>query len=76
MTNLFLRGTKSKSKAQLEEALANIGAQLEVTFEREIIGLTLNVEKQDATSAAALLCEMVFESTLHEETFQHEKHLA
>ena len=67
MTNLFLRGTKNKTKAQLEESLANLGAQVEVTFEREIIGLTLHTIKNDVQTALNLLCEMVFETNLQEE---------
>lgn len=76
LTNLFFRGTNGKSKTELQNALSNLGGRVCVTFERDLIGITLRVEKEDVAQAVNLLCEMVFETPLNEETFQAEKQIA
>lgn len=66
LTNLFLRGTEKKNRAQLEEAINSLGAELEVTCERELIGISLNVHKNDANAALNLLLEMVTSTKVNE----------
>ena len=73
LTNLFLRGTNNKSRKQLEENIQNLGGQLEVTLEREIIGLTMKVDNKNVGNAVDLLCEMVMEVNLNQEQIDAEK---
>lgn len=73
LTNLFLRGTNNKSRKQLEENIQNLGGQLEVTLEREMIGLTFKVDNKDVGNAVDLLCEMVMEVNLNQEQIDAEK---
>jgi processing peptidase subunit beta len=73
LLNLFLRGTKNKSRKQLEEALQNLGGDISVTLEREIIGLTLKVDNKDIKAAVDLLCEMVLDVNLNQEQIDNEK---
>lgn len=46
----------------MEKALTSIGANIEVTCEREMIGVTLTVPKEDISTAINLLGEMVFDT--------------
>ncbi len=73
LTNLFLRGTKNKSRKQIEQCLKNLGAQFEVTCERELIGVTLKINKKDIDAAVELACEMVLETNFNEKQFEAEK---
>ena len=73
LTHLFLRGTKNKSRGQIEAALNEMGTKVEVSFERELIGLTLRVCKEDADRAVDLLCEMVAEVNLNDTQLEAEK---
>jgi predicted Zn-dependent peptidase len=41
MVNLMLKGTSKMSRSDLDKKLLGMGAELEVTFERELIGLSL-----------------------------------
>lgn len=65
-----MRGTEKKNKKQLEDAIANLGGQLNITFERDIIGLSLNVSKTDVVEGVKLLCEMVFERNITQEAVE------
>lgn len=73
LTHLFLRGTKNKSRAQIESALDAMGTKVEVSFERELIGLTLRVCSEDCDRAVDLLCEMVSEVNLNDKQMEAEK---
>lgn len=59
MTNLMLKGTSKLSKKDLESILFNLASELEVTFERELIGLTLRVDKGKVTEAIGVLSQMM-----------------
>lgn len=71
--NLMLRGTKSKNRGQLEAAIEQLGGQLKVTCQRELIGLTLTVHKGETQKALDLLLEMFLETNLDQKTLDGEK---
>jgi processing peptidase subunit beta len=73
LTHLFLRGTKNKSRGQIESALNEMGTKVEVSYERELIGLTMRVCSEDSDRAVDLLCEMVAEVNLNETQLEAEK---
>lgn len=73
LTHLFLRGTKQKSRQQIEAVLESMGAKVEVSFERELIGLTLRVCNEDVRRAVDLLCEMVMEVEVNDTQLEAEK---
>ena len=73
LTNLFFRGTDKKNKQELENAIGNLGGQIYATFERDVIGLTMNVDKNDVQEATKLLCEMVLERKIDDKQIEQEK---
>ena len=46
LAHLFFRGTKDRSREDLEKRLEELGSEPQLTFERELIGLSLRVEKR------------------------------
>lgn len=48
----------------MENNLAQLGANIEVTCERELIGVTLTVAKEDVNRAIDLLGEMMFDTNI------------
>jgi predicted Zn-dependent peptidase len=62
---MFLRGTTSKSKSQIGEAIENAGARLTQHTGREISSLQLQVFKGDAGRAVKLLGDLITNSTLN-----------
>lgn len=73
LCHLFLRGTSSKSREDLEHRLEELGAEPQLTFEREIIGLSLRVAKEDAARAIDLLSEMIVDVRMDDNTIETEK---
>lgn len=55
MVNLMTKGTSKMTKEELDQRLLSLGAEIEVTFEREIVGLTLRVDKSKVEEAISLL---------------------
>ena len=62
MGNLFLRGTQKLNREQLESKLNEIGADVELDVDRELVTLSLTVAKNDASAAIDLVGQMVFET--------------
>lgn len=66
MVNLMTKGTSKYSKKDLDQVLLNLGAELEITFERELIGLTLRVDKSNVGESIRVLYEMMTDFQLNE----------
>lgn len=73
LTHLFLRGTNNRSRQDIERLLEEMGAQVQVTFERELIGLTMKVGKEDVARAVDLLTEMIVEVKIDDNQIEAEK---
>lgn len=73
LTHLFLRGTNGKSRQELERLLEELGAQVQLTYERELIGLTMRVAKEDVARAVDLLAEMITEVNIDDNQIEAEK---
>lgn len=57
----------------MEKALSQLGASVEVTCEREVIGVTLTVAKDDVSNAINLLGEMVLDTHITQQAVDAEK---
>lgn len=66
MVDLMTKGTSKYSKKDLDQVLLNLGAELEITFERELIGLTLRVDKSNVGESIRVLYEMMTDFQLNE----------
>ena len=73
LAHLFFKGTKGKSRTELERALEALGAEPQLTYERELIGLSLRVAKEDVARAVDLLAEMIVEVSVEDSTIEAEK---
>jgi len=73
LSHLFLRGTNGRSRQDVEKLLEELGAEPQLTFERELIGLTLRVDKEDVARAVDLLAEMIVEVKVDDNTIEAEK---
>lgn len=62
---MMLRGTQSKSKADIYEEIENMGAQYQSHAEREYTRLGLQVTKDNASRAVQMLGDMVCNSTFN-----------
>ena len=47
------------SKQELDQKLLSLGAELEVTFERELIGLSLRVDRSKIEETVSLVTQMM-----------------
>ena len=73
LSHLFLRGTNNRSRTDIEKILEEMGTNVQLTFEREIIGLTVKVDKADAARAVDLLTELVVEVKIDDNQIEAEK---
>ena len=73
LSHLFLRGTNGRSRQDVEKLLEELGAQVQLTFERELIGLTIRVAKEDVARAVDLLSEMITEVKIDDNQIEAEK---
>jgi len=73
LSHLFLRGTNNRTRQDVERLLDEMGAQVQLTFEREMVGLTIRVAKEDVTRAVDLLTEMVVEVKIDDNQIEAEK---
>lgn len=73
LTHLFLRGTNNRSRQDIERLLEEMGTKVELTFERELVGLSVSVAKEDVARAVDLLTEMVVEVKLDDNQIEAEK---
>ena len=73
LSHLFFRGSKGKSRAELERALEDLGAEPQLTYERELIGLSLRVAKEDVARAIDLLAEMIVDVNVEDSAIEAEK---
>lgn len=73
LSHLFLRGTNNRSRQDVERLLEELGTQVQLTSERELIGLTLRVAKEDVARAVDLLAEMITEVKIDDNQIEAEK---
>lgn len=73
LAHLFFRGSAGKSRADIERTCEDLGAEPQLTYERELIGLSLRVAKEDVPRAVDLLCEMVAEVAVDDNAIEAEK---
>lgn len=73
LAHLFFRGTKDRSREDLEKRLEELGSEPQLTFERELIGLSLRVEKEDVARAVELLSEMIVDVNVEDSAIEAEK---
>lgn len=59
MLNLMTKGTSKMSKQELDQKLLSLGAELEVTFERELIGLSLRVDRSKIEETVSVVTQMM-----------------
>ena len=45
MINLMTKGTSKMSKEEVNQKILSLGAEIELTFERELLGFTIKVDK-------------------------------
>jgi len=65
LDKMFLRGTTSRSKGQLNQDIESIGAKYIANTDREISSFSLRVMKDDVGTGVKLLGDMLSNSTLN-----------
>lgn len=73
LTYLLSRGSKHKTRKQFQESLDLLGARIETTTGRELIGFTLKVNSADAVKAVELLADALVQPDFNDNQIEADK---
>lgn len=73
LTYMLAKGSKLKNRKEFQKALDALGAHVEVTTGREIIGFSLKVNSADVGAAIALLSEAISSPDFNENQVEADK---
>lgn len=75
LTYYLSRGSKLRNRNEFQESLDELGASIEVTTGREIIGLTIKCNSQDVHKAIELLAEAISQPEFNSNQVEADKEL-